>query len=955
SIKRVEILSAMQEQVPELPAVQPDQLGSLQTLRQIVVALGSVAVAAPICSAAQGAATSPAVDVAGILLQVVADKTGYPTDMLDLDMSLDADLGIDSIKRVEILSAMQEQVPELPAVQPDQLGSLQTLRQIVDALQQSAPAATQPLTAVAPAAAAVSTTPAMLQRQVIEFIEVASARPHLLLEAAAPVWVVDDCSPLSAALVKTLRKQGQAAEVVSPKIDEVPDKLAALIVPAPLIGSDSVFLQDTFLLLQRCRNALHATRSKGEAAVFLTVSRLDGRFGFNADQFIADALSGGLAGLSKTAHHEWPTVHCKALDLAGDLSPEQQVESILNELRSEGPLEIGISAAGCVTPVIYSANLPVDAPLLQLSREDVVVISGGARGVTAEVAIRLAENGAPTLLLLGRSPLPQPEEADLAAAAEEGAIKQVLLQRAQQAGDKLSPKQLQNACQQVQAAREVRDNIHRMEQAGSKVLYRSLDIRDEQAVAAALEEARALGTVRGVIHGAGVLADRRIEDKTAGQFELVYSTKVAGLQALMQATIDDPLRFIALFSSSTGRFGRTGQIDYAVANEVLNKTAQAIARQRCDCRVLSLNWGPWDGGMVTPALKKLFASEGIEVIDLVAGSRYLLQELASDRSEVELVLLGGDREVPPPAGKQRAEQSTENATAAAPATLLPHKVLDLGVDSASMPFLRDHVLNGKAVVPMAMITEWLALGAMHNHPGLLFHGFDNLRICKGLILEGGQPQAVELRCGELEKDSTVKGRFRVPVQLVAAGDGRIFSQADILLVAQLPAETPTPLNLDVSAGATADVEIFYRDGSLFHGPLLQGLRQLFGNEATGIDGLSSAAPAPQSWMAQPLRSNWLTDPQALDSAFQLMILWTLAEHGQPSLPSFAGRYRQYAESFPATGSRIRCVVRKSTEQSATADIDFVDPQSGRLIARLEDYQCTLAGNLKQAFVANRLA
>ena len=66
---------------------------------------------------------------------------------------------------------------------------------------------------------------------------------------------------------------------------------------------------------------------------------------------------------------------------------------------------------------------------------------------------------------------------------------------------------------------------------------------------------------------------------------------------------------MALFASSTGRFGRAGQIDYAVANEVLNKIAQQQVRLRPGCRVLSLNWGPWDGGMVTPALKKLFAQE----------------------------------------------------------------------------------------------------------------------------------------------------------------------------------------------------------------------------------------------------------------------------------------------------------------------------------------------------------
>ena len=65
-----------------------------------------------------------------VLLEVIAEKTGYPAEMLDLDMAMDADLGIDSIKRVEILSALQERLPEAPQVKPEHLGTLLTLRHI---------------------------------------------------------------------------------------------------------------------------------------------------------------------------------------------------------------------------------------------------------------------------------------------------------------------------------------------------------------------------------------------------------------------------------------------------------------------------------------------------------------------------------------------------------------------------------------------------------------------------------------------------------------------------------------------------------------------------------------------------------------------------------------------------------------------------------------------------------
>ncbi len=69
------------------------------------------------------------------LLEVVSDKTGYPTEMLELEMDLEADLGIDSIKRVEIMGTLQESFPELPKLSPEELAEKRTLGQIVQYLQ----------------------------------------------------------------------------------------------------------------------------------------------------------------------------------------------------------------------------------------------------------------------------------------------------------------------------------------------------------------------------------------------------------------------------------------------------------------------------------------------------------------------------------------------------------------------------------------------------------------------------------------------------------------------------------------------------------------------------------------------------------------------------------------------------------------------------------------------------
>ncbi len=154
----------------------------------------------------------------------------------------------------------------------------------------------------------------------------------------------------------------------------------------------------------------------------------------------------------------------------------------------------------------------------------------------------------------------------------------------------------------VSAQREIRRTLARIEASGARALYRAVDIRDAAAVGVRTDNryvSKLRRPVRGIIHGAGVLADARIEDKTVEQFERVYATKVAGLRALLQAVDPDELRALVLFSSSTGRFGRAGQVDYAIANEVLNKLAQQQARRLPRCRVVSVNWGPWDGGMVS--------------------------------------------------------------------------------------------------------------------------------------------------------------------------------------------------------------------------------------------------------------------------------------------------------------------------------------------------------------------
>ena len=944
SIKRVEILSALQEKLPEAPAVKPEDLGVLQTLGQIVdhLAAASNKSAEP---AAPVAAASPLERdaVAATLLEVIAGKTGYPVEMLELEMALDTDLGIDSIKRVEILSALQDNLPGAPAIKPEHLGTLQTVGDIVDFLA-SVSGAAEPAAAVEEPIELPSVGSGV-ERKVLKAVPLREIqdRDSLNLPKGSVVWVSDDGSDLTTAICQQLEAQNLTAEKVDlEKLDDLAstEKLAGLILLAPQAGTDDFFMQNAFRLMQLAEPALNAAADKA-GAVLATVSRLNGSFGMAAGGAITDALSGGLAGLAKTAGHEWPEVACKAFDLSADITDTNKIsEMLVAELLVDGTQEVGFSSEGLHTLALVEESLSGEPLASPVSYGDVVVVSGGARGVTAEVAIALAASSQATLLLLGRSDTPQAEPAWLDGLSSEAEIKKAVIANADSL---LKPKDVGRKCQEILGNREIQGSLRRIKEAGGQALYRSVDLRDSDAVVAVIKDVREeYGPIKGLIHGAGVLADRLIKDKTAEQFEQVYSTKIAGLRNLLAALTEDELKFIVMFSSSTGRYGRTGQVDYAVANEILNKIAQQEAGQRSECRVLSLNWGPWDGGMVTPALKKVFAEEGVAVIDLKAGADYLVEEIATPPGgPVELVILGGREE----AASEASSQTHDN--------IYVSKAFDLEVSIEQYPFLKSHVIDGKAVLPMAVMIEWMAHGAIHNNPGLRFHGFNDLRVLKGVTLEQGQAYTLQVMTGKSFKSD---GVHVVPVELsgiTAGGQQFVHSRARVVLAAKLPEGKLATERLELQS-YSRPIEEVYQPDRLFHGPDFHGIREVIGCSTDGIASMVRPAPLPTEWIKQPLRNSWLADPLALDSSFQMMILWSFECYQSGSLPVFAGRYRQYQDKFPETGVEIRIRVTSQSDSQATAEIDFVDPVSGTLIARIEDYQCVINASLNASFQRNKL-
>jgi len=351
--------------------------------------------------------------------------------------------------------------------------------------------------------------------------------------------------------------------------------------------------------------------------------------------------------------------------------------------------------------------------------------------------------------------------------------------------------------------------------------------------------------------------------------------------------------------------------------------------------------------MVNADLAKLFKSEGVGLIGLSDGAEFLVKELSQPAPRpVEVVVMGGEipafNVAPVPAAP------TRKASGAAFRTALE---IDLSVDA--FPFLKSHVLAGKAVLPVAMISEWFAHTALHTHPGLRFHGFDDLRVFKGVTLDADEAQTLQLCTGDVEQS---RGGAAIPVELRSRPSGGkevLHAAALVHLAETLPSGEARIKARDLQAKAYNNGGL-YEGGHLFHGPAFQGLHSVDGAGNDLIAALVGKAPAPKDWILAPMRNTWLADPLILDSSFQMMILWSFRQYGVGSLPSFLREYRQFAGRFPNDGARIVIQVTEHNKRKATADIEFVDPKSGALIARISGYECTLGSFLNKAFQNNKL-
>ncbi len=415
SIKRVEIIGALQEQVPDLPQPNLEEMAEveLRTLGQIVDYMRGLAErgtgnrepgteskqnltpqpsslqaneenltqnSKPISDAAIEDTKPSVIDsdtLSRELLAVVSDKTGYPSEMLELEMDIEADLGIDSIKRVEIIGALQEQVPDLPQPNLEEMAEvdLRTLGQIVDYMQ----SLTTEIEKKKPSSAVDDGQPELKHNIKRALVHQKFLPPPDKLDFDLPAahicLITDDGSQLTSELAQSLQHQGWKVVVLCfPQLatkaslpegiervmlengsdEQIKTQLAEIQANYGQIATfmhlnpgeckDNSIIKQVFFLAKHLKTSLTEAAKLGRSC-FITVTRLDGELGCSGKKEI-NPISGGLFGLTKSLKWEWQSVFCRAIDINPELDDTTATQHIIAELHDPNRLisEVGYGA-----------------------------------------------------------------------------------------------------------------------------------------------------------------------------------------------------------------------------------------------------------------------------------------------------------------------------------------------------------------------------------------------------------------------------------------------------------------------------------------------------------------------------------------------------------------------------------------------------------------------------------
>ncbi len=926
------------------------------------------------------------IDLCGKFLEIVSDRTGYPIDMLEPHLDIEADLGIDSIKRIEILNNFRKELPESTQKylenNIEELASLKTIDSITDWIKNldigtdhNQHSLNNNLNDNIPTEAKTSgdlkkksqSAKSLandyinnLSRYILEpeIVEINNFNFHK--EFSGLTLVFTDNPRLKPLLNKAFNNQGKLVFIENDsslndtlvtnednfsgfKVDfnnELAlNKLYEVIIDQYKVvnnifylngflnasNNDITLVQKLFLVLKVFQPALINSLKLGHQPYLLALSFLGNVYQLlelnnNLEAPIINFQS-GISPIIKSFAMEFGNIKAKIIDMNVTIDLTKLVHIISNEVNSyDDEFEIAYH-----DDKRYKVNNVLVKDLVTkipepLNENSTILVTGGARGITAQILKAIAKNYAPKIVIIGRSNLDyETTKFNLERYRNlntEKEIKLNLIDECKSDGLPLNFIEIEKTTKAILKIKEIQNNLADIKQFAQSVEYYCIDLTSVSCMTQLQSLAVNHPSIDLIIHGSGIIEDAKINLKTLDSFTRVINTKVLSLENIFKYINTSSLKSIILFSSIVGRSGNSAQLDYCAANEILNKATYQIAKSK-NINAKSIMWGPWSLGMARSELISIFNMYGWDVINVEDGVNACLAEIMNyDNKEVVLV-----NEVSPHIELNYPLIKQSQILSNTPMSFS----MDKNIDVAEHIYLESHKFDNIPVMPFAVSLALMSEMVVSLFPNTKIVQYRNFKIPSGLVFNTNEKN--------INLSSKVLGKTKVYTDLLlklAVNSNKHILKDHFVTQCRInnlnnyfTANNPLNSNFNsiinfelnqsefINKKLPPSIAKIYND-MMFHGSVFQGIEEIDHLSAKFVTGVIKASRPNDCLLSAKSDDSWQFDPIAFDSAMQLAGVWAYEFLNLTVLPSGFESLTFYRD-FNDTNYYVKVIINPETE------------------------------------------
>ncbi len=726
--------------------------------------------------------------IAQDIMQLISEKTGYPADMLDLDLDLEADLGIDTVKQAELFAEIRG-LYKIPADDSIELSNYPTLNHIIGFVMERSPQAAvtsiekteQPGETTEKASTALQAGDLNAVSLIPRRVPVPVLRPVLELCKSTGIdlngkriIVKTDEGKVADALIRKLKslKVEVLAIADNPDFDELDGRIKAWVETGNIHGvywcsaldkeeditkmSYEVWKMTTHSRIKLLYETMRQLELSGQKDVFLvSATRLGGHFGYDPKGALASS-GGAVSGFTKAYKRENPDSLVKLVDFGPSGKATAMADILIQEtLFDNGVVEVGYQNDRRWTIGLEERPQLTGNEGIALGKDTVYLITGAAGSIVSAITTDLAAANGGKFYLMDLTPEPDKDDKDILwFETDKEGLKKDLFDRLSKAGEKATPVKIDKMLAGIERKHAAFSAIRAIEQAGGTVHYFAVNLLDHDAVHAAvkmiMQNEKKLDVL---LHAGGLEISKLLKDKSRDEFNLVFDVKADGWYNILSALGDFPLGAAVVFSSIAGRFGNGGQVDYSSANDLLCKSVSSFKNNRKGTRGIALDWTAWGGiGMaVRGSIPMVMKQAGIDMLPPESGIPFIRKELMASDETVEVVVAQSLglmlKEFDPQGGID-----VQKAAVLLKDHIMMDKVSEMGLyggftvavnlEPAKQGFLFDHQINQIPVLPGVMGIEAMAATAGAFLPELHVQAVQNVSFLAPFKFYKSEPREV---------------------------------------------------------------------------------------------------------------------------------------------------------------------------------------------------------------------